>query len=334
MAIGLFLALALTACSPSSSNAATDGDTDGDTVNSDGDLDAEADVENEAELESETDAEPEADIEADVEPEAETVAGFPADHPLLVGKLLNVAHRGGGKLAPEESLQAFQNAVNVGADMLEMDLHASSDGVVVLHHDATVDRVTDGTGLVKEMSFEQLRALDAGYRYTNDGGQTYPFRGTGVVIPTFREILEAFPDMIFSAEIKQSDPPIVDAVLEILADTGMEDRVILVSFSDATVRAVREKNPRIVTGAATGEMVEFSLLTEESAANYTPPCPIFQIPGIDAALLGIAQDMGLVVQVWTINDPDDMRLYRDMGVNGIMTDDPAMLETILNETAR
>jgi len=273
--------------------------------------------------------------QAEAEPEEEEPAldrwGFPEDHVLLAPGFLNIAHRGGGLLAPEESLEAYRSAAAVGADMLEMDLHATSDGVVVLHHDDTVDRITDGTGKIKELTFAQLRELDAGYAFTPDGGQTYPFRGQGVRVATFREVLTEFPTAIFSAEIKQSSPSIVDAVLEILADTGMEDRVILISFYDRVVREIRQKNPRIVTGAATGEMLTFGLLTEEDAADYEPPCPIFQLPDIEPAWLTFLQQFGVKVQIWTINDPVEMRAWLDMGVDGVMTDDPALLESIIRE---
>ncbi|MFA6034351.1 MAG: glycerophosphodiester phosphodiesterase [Myxococcota bacterium] len=257
--------------------------------------------------------------------------GFPADHPLLVKSFLNIAHRGGGRLAPEESLEAYQKAVAAGAGMLEMDLNATSDGVVVLHHDATVDRITDGKGSISGMTFEELRKLDAGFSYTTDGGQTYPYRGKGVRIATFREVLETFPKAIFSAEIKQSDPPIVDAVLAILAETGMEDRVILISFDDKVVRDIRLKNPRIVTGASLGEMMAFSSISESTAGRYRPPCPIFQLSGIGAGQLALAHDLDMKVQIWTVNDADEMRAWIEMGVDGIMTDDPALLETVLNE---
>jgi len=300
-----------------------DGDTDEDADATDSDEAADGDATDGDALENEA-----------AEDEEDTLDrwGFPADHPLLQDGFLNVAHRGGGRLAPEESLEAYQNALAVGADMLEMDLHATLDGVVVLHHDDTVDRITDGAGKIEEMTFEELRALDAGYRFTPDGGQTYPYRGQGVRVATFREVLEAFPTAIFSAEIKQSDPPIVDAVLEILADTGMEERVILVSFFDAVVKEIREKNPRIVTGAATGEMVLFSTLTEADYADYEPPCPYFQLPGIEPELLTLAHELGVKVQIWTINDAAEMRSWIGMGVDAVMTDDPALLESVIQET--
>ena len=256
---------------------------------------------------------------------------FPVDHPLRSKGFLNIAHRGGGLLAPEESLEAYRNAVAAGADMLEMDLHASRDGVLVLHHDATVDRITDGTGAIKEMSFEDLRKLDAGFSFSPDNGLSYPYRGKGVQVASFREVLQEFPTAIFSAEIKQSDPPIVDAVLAILKETGMENRVILVSFVDAVMREIREKNPSLVTGASLGEMMVFTTLSAEKAKNYEPPCPIFQLSGINAEQLALAHSLDMAVQIWTVNEAEAMRRWLDLGVDAVMTDDPALLEGILEE---
>jgi glycerophosphoryl diester phosphodiesterase len=118
----------------------------------------------------------------------------PPGNPFLSDQLLNIAHRGGGRLRPEATLPAFENALSVGADVLEFDLHASSDGVVVVIHDETVDRTTDGTGAVQAMTFAELRMLDAGYEFTPDGGQTFPYRGMGIQIPTLVEVLAGFPD--------------------------------------------------------------------------------------------------------------------------------------------
>lgn len=257
--------------------------------------------------------------------------GFPADHPLLRNEFLNIAHRGGGRLAPEESLEAYRKAVESGADMLEMDLHATLDEIVVLHHDATVDRMTDGTGEIKGMTFEFLQTLDAGYRFTPDGGQSFPYRGRGVHVAAFREVLEAFPEMIFSAEIKQSHPPIVDLVLAILHETGLEDRVILVSFDDQVVKEIRQKNPRIVTGAGTGEMLVFSAMASRESSDYAPPCPIFQLPDIEPAELEYAHRFDLKIQIWTINEADEMIYWTDLGVDGVMSDDPQLLESVIQE---
>jgi glycerophosphoryl diester phosphodiesterase len=127
----------------------------------------------------------------------------PSESVFLADRFLNIAHRGGARLAPEHTLVAFENALRVGADVIEFDLHATVDGVIVILHDATVDRTTDGTGVVRNMTFAELRALDAGYRFTRDGGATFPWRGKGLTIPTLEEALERFADVPITVEFKQ-----------------------------------------------------------------------------------------------------------------------------------
>ncbi|NOZ01981.1 MAG: glycerophosphodiester phosphodiesterase [Deltaproteobacteria bacterium] len=249
---------------------------------------------------------------------------------MLNRRFLNIAHRGGGRLAPEETLVAYHNAVVLGADMLEMDLHATLDGVVVLNHDDTVDRTTNGTGRIQDMPFDEIRALDAGFAFSPDGGSTHPFRGKGVTIATFREVMQEFPDMFFSVEIKQEKPSIVDAVLSVLDETSMSDHVILVSFHDEIVQEIRERRPDIVTGAGAVEMAEFYLNSTTEAGGYTPPCPFFQLPNVDPVLMKAAHALGVKVQVWTINDEQEMRTLLKMNVDGIMTDDPGLLAKVID----
>lgn len=291
------------------------------------------DAENESALESEREAEREAETEAETE-DVELIAGIPANHPLLTGKFRNIAHRGGAKLMPEETLLAYDNAVAAGADMLEMDLHASKDGMLVLNHDATLERTTDGTGNLKDHSWSELQTLDAAYTFTKDGGASFPLRGTGVRMTTFETVLTRYPQAYFSVEIKQSEPSIVDAVLALLAETGMEERVILISFSDTTMKEVRKKNPRIVTGASLTEMVKIESLSEAKLDDYVLPCPIFQMSSADAALVHKIRHFGARLQVWTINEAPKMRDFLTLGVDGIITDDPVLLHGVLTESSR
>ena len=124
-------------------------------------------------------------------------------------RFLVFAHRGGGGLYPENTLGAFADSAKLGADVLELDVRATSDGKIVVLHDAAVDRTTDGHGKISEMPLAAVKKLDAGYPFTTDGGQTFPFRGKGVVVPTLDEIFTAFPEMTFNIEPKQETPSII-----------------------------------------------------------------------------------------------------------------------------
>jgi glycerophosphoryl diester phosphodiesterase len=254
----------------------------------------------------------------------------PPGNPFLSDQLLNIAHRGGARLRPEATLLAFEHALSVGADVLEFDLHASSDGVVVAIHDDTVDRTTDGSGAVQAMTFAELRMLDAGYEFTPDGGQTFPYRGMGIQIPTLIEVLEAFPDQYYLIEIKQSEPSIVTDVLAILEMHSALDRVVIASFEQVTIDEVRAAEPELLTAMTPAEMVEL-LGASEQPDGYRPPALFVQAPWdiVDQPLVDFAHSVGLDVQPWTVNSESLMHDLIALGVDGIMTDDPALLEAAL-----
>lgn len=266
------------------------------------------------------------------EPEAEpTRADAGEVNVLLAGAPLLIAHRGGGALAPEETLEAFASAEALGADVLELDVHSSADGEIVCLHDDTVDRTTDGTGAVTSLTLAQLAALDAGYRFTPDGGRTFPFRGQGVRVATLESVLRAHPRAWFSIEIKQTEPDLVDPVIGVLDATGMAGRVVVVAFSDATVTAVRARRPDILTGMGLGEMTRFNALTDETEADYAPPTRIVQPPSaaVTSEVVSRADRLGLRLHAWTVNDEPEMTRLLDLGVHGIMTDDPGLLAALL-----
>lgn len=264
-------------------------------------------------------------------PDAQRPACAPADNVLLCGEPLLIAHRGGAALRPEETLLAFENAAALGADVLELDVHSSSDDEVVCIHDDTVDRTTDGTGAVHDLSLAQLRALDAGYRFTTDGGGTFPYRGMGVTVATLTEVLAAHPTAWFSIEIKQAVPDIVDAVLAVIDANGAASRVVVVSFTDAIVADIRARRPDIVTGMGLSEIAAFTRLNSVSETSYVAPTTIVQIPegSVSAAVVARANRLGLRLHAWTVNDRATMQSLLDLGTHGIMTDDPALLADVL-----
>lgn len=248
---------------------------------------------------------------------------------LVSDRFLNIAHRGGRALRPEETLPAFANALTIGADVIEFDLHASADGVIVAIHDETVDRTTDGTGAVKNMTFEQLRALDAGYRFTTDDGATFPFRGMGVQISSLEQILTAFPGQYYLMEIKQDSPSIAADVAEILAEHAVLDRVVVASFSSETIADFRAAAPGVFTALSLAEMV--ALNTNLGDPDYVPPGQFVQPPweSTSKEVIDYAHTLGLKVHPWTVNDAETINLLMGKGVDGIMTDDPALLEGLI-----
>jgi glycerophosphoryl diester phosphodiesterase len=257
----------------------------------------------------------------------------PASSPLLCGRRMNIAHRGGGLLAPEETLVAFQNADELGVDVLELDVRATLDGVIVCMHDAAVDRTTDGSGRIDQMTLDELRALDAGHRFSPDDGATFPFRGQGVVVPTLDEVLAALPGRLFSIELKQAQPSIVAAVLATVDAHEARERVVLASFFDDTLFEIRAQSVDVLTSLGLGEMLAFNALTDETEPDYVPPARIIQAPfaSVTPEVMARAERLGLAVQAWTVNDPAEMSRLLDLNVHGIMSDDPALLAQAIKE---
>lgn len=253
------------------------------------------------------------------------------DNRLLCDAPLSFAHRGGGALRPEETLAAYEHAAAVGAHVLEGDVHTTADGEVVLMHDDDVDRTTDGKGPIHGFTLAELKKLDAGYRFTPDGGATFPYRGKGLTVPTLGEVLDAHPDAWWTIEIKQLTPGIVDPVIAVLDAKGASERTVLVSFSDDVVLEIRQKRPDILTGMGAGEMLALNGLNEETEPSYVPPTRIVQPPAgmVTAEAMARANRLGLRIHAWTVNDQAEMEKLLDLGVHGIMTDDPALLVEVL-----
>ncbi len=258
------------------------------------------------------------------------------DEPLLAcGRQLNIAHRGGAKLAPENTLVAFENAVALEVDALKLDVHSTSDGVIVVMHDDDVKRTTDGSGPIHDLSYRELLELDAGYDFSSDGGKTHPYRGKGVVVPTLSEVLHAFPDQPVVIEIKQSSPSIVEPVLDVLYEEKAVDRVVLASVYDDALKKLREAEPTLLTSMGVGEIATFVGLVDDNEADYVAPAPIIQPPAslVKADFMARADRKGIAVHGWTVNGTTEMNRLLDLNIHGIITDNPVTLGQVLADRA-
>lgn len=253
------------------------------------------------------------------------------------GRPLVIAHRGGAGLWPENTLYGFGRAAALGVDVIETDVRASADGEIVVMHDEYVGRTTDGAGRVPSLTLAELKRLDAGYRWTADGGRTFPFRGQGVVVPTLREVFEALPSMRFNIEPKQSDPPIVAPLCRLIREYRMTDKVLVASFSGSTIEQFRRECPEVATSASTSEVAAFLAMQRSGlAASYTPSMQAVQVPEwagavrvLDKEFVAAAHGRNLRVHAWTVNDEGAMRRLLEMGVDGVMTDYPDRLLKVL-----
>ncbi len=239
-----------------------------------------------------------------------------------------IAHRGGAGLRPENTHAAFLHAAELGADILEMDLRLTADGAIVVIHDATVDRTTDGSGAVAALTFERLRALDAGYRWSPDGGKTFPYRGRGLRVPALEEVLERLPAARMVVEMKQFAPPSAAALCALIRRAGMQRKVLVASFADDALRAFRDACPEVATSMSAYEARLFVTLR----GFYAPAAVALQVPDrmretvlVTPELLAMARGRNLKLHAWTVNDEARMRELVRLGVDGIMTDRPDLL---------
>lgn len=243
------------------------------------------------------------------------------------------AHRGASGEAPENTLPAFQRAADLGIMYVELDVHLTRDGHVVVFHDDTLERTTNGHGQVKDHTLVKLQRLDAGYYFTPDDGKTFPFRGQGVTISPLTEVLCRFPHIRFTVEIKQKDPPIEEQVIAVVRECGVADTVVLASEHDAVITRVRSLAPGVATNCAAGEVFDFiQKVFTKQLDGYRPPGQAFQIPPeyegvalVTPETVAAIHVLGAEVHVWTINDPQEMERLFALGVDGIMSDFPGRL---------
>lgn len=260
-------------------------------------------------------------MDADRSPAAHLLID-PDAHPVI-------GHRGASGSAPENTLPSFQLAVERGADALEMDVRVTADGVPVVLHDATLDRTTDRTGAIAGVTLAELREADAGARFSPDGGRTFPYRGRGIRVPTFAEVVDAFPDTPLVIEIKT--PAAQEAARRVLAERGAAGRCVVSAASPASLTAFRE--PPWLVGASAPEVarLRFPLVYRSRVASA---CHAFFVPpryyGITVPtprFIATARRLGCPVHVWTVNEAPAARELWARGVAGIVTNYPErMLE--------
>lgn len=255
---------------------------------------------------------------------------------------LVIAHRGGRGLWPENTLFAFERAVALGVDMLEMDLQLSQDAELVVIHDDTLERTTNGQGPVAHYSLAELQALDAGYNWSADGGQSYPYRGQGTRIASFREVLERFPLIPKVVEIKVPDVGMEALLCETLASYDQLDRVIVGSFHERSLKRFRQACPEVATSAGPVSVRLLLALNWLGLSDLlSPGYQALQIPerhsGLTLAtprLLRNARERGLHVHLWTINEQPAMRRLLEMGAGGLITDYPDRALQLLGRSTR
>ena len=274
-------------------------------------------------------------------------------NPWLERRVLNYAHQGGAKEAPSSTLFAIGTALANGATAIELDVHATADGEVVVCHDATVDRTTGATGAIASMTLAEIRALDNAHWFVPGSvvdhdapTDAYVHRGKAPAdrafgIATLREVLEQFPGVLLNLDIKQTAPavePYEAKLATLLAEFERTDDVIVASFLDAATDAFSAVAPAVSTSAGTDAVAGFVRAVRAGAEPAATRHHALQVPAsfgttviVDEPFVEAAHRHGLAVHVWTIDDDEEMRALLDLGVDGIITDRPTALAAVLAE---
>ncbi|HET7220406.1 MAG TPA: glycerophosphodiester phosphodiesterase [Vicinamibacterales bacterium] len=241
---------------------------------------------------------------------------------------LAFAHRGGAALRPENTLEAFDHGLSFGADGLELDVHLSRDGIVVVHHDDTLERTTNARGPIAARDADELARVDAGHWFTTDA-VAYPFRGRGFGVPRFRSVLERYPQVLLIVELKTPDAELARKTVDAIREADAIGRVVLGSFYWRALDAARRYEPRIPTGAAREE-TRWALYRSRvrwplGRTRYRE----FQVPVksgstviVTPQFIAHAHRAGLPVRVWTVNEEAEMQQLLEWGADSVISDRP------------
>jgi glycerophosphoryl diester phosphodiesterase len=274
--------------------------------------------------------------------------------PWLERRVIAYAHQGGAWESPSSTLHAIEHALEVGATAIELDVHATADGELVVCHDATVDRTTASHGTIASFTLQELRHMDFSYWWIPGADVTpgrpaedYPFRGRAPEDPSFgiatlREVLERFPGVVLNLDIKQTAPavaPYEETLARVLAEYGRTDDVIVASFLDPATDAFRRFAPSVPTSAGTIATAEAWRAVQAGEGMPDIPAVAYQVPErqgdlvvVDERFVEAAHRSGKAVHVWTVNDAESMRRLLGLGVDGIISDLPTTLCGVLDGT--
>lgn len=235
------------------------------------------------------------------------------------------AHRGGAIDQPENTMPAFQNAVDLGYRYIETDVHVTADGVLVAFHDSTLDRVTDSTGRIDELTWTQVSSATVVGR-----------DGTRAPVPRFEELLDTFPDVRFNIDPKEEGA--TEPLMELIERRDCLHRVCVGSFSDSRLASFRDRfGESICLGLGPRSITRLRLTSLLQRPGSYPgaiaqvPVSSRGVPIVDRRFVETAHRSGLQVHVWTIDDPAEMHQLLDLGVDGIMTDRPEALRSVFTE---
>lgn len=258
-------------------------------------------------------------------------------HSFFEKKAVIFAHRGASKSFPENTLLAFTKAVEVEADVIETDVQYTQDNNFVCFHDDTLERTTNGKGRVFDFSLGELTQLDSAYNFSLDNGNTYPYRNQGIKMMSLDEVLSEFPAQRFNIDLKQKNPEQVKFFIDIIKKHNAVNRIIVASEHFGNLKEVRRICPEIGTSFSMPEVLWFYFLSKSSLIflNFKFRGIALQVPEnwgsyniITKPFIVEAHKKNIKVHAWTINNKKDMQRLFEMGVDGIISDDPELVKQV------
>jgi glycerophosphoryl diester phosphodiesterase len=252
---------------------------------------------------------------------------------------LVMAHRGDQTVSPENTLLALKNASLLEIDFVETDVRLTKDNELILFHDETLDRTTNVSGPLKDFTLEELKDVDLGYRFTLDGGKTFPCRGKKWRVVPLRQAFELFPSIPFNLDIKNSDSHVPHLLSDLIEEFKREKKVLVGSFHHHQIKKFRKLLPSVATVASPREVRNF-VFRQKIRLNklIDPQYYALQVPiqqgntrVITPAFVEAAHERNIAVHAWVINDRPTMERLINLGIDGMFTDDPWLLLEALQE---
>lgn len=258
---------------------------------------------------------------------------------LDLDRRLVIAHRGGAKRCPENTMAAFNDAVSLGVDAIELDIHLSSDDVPVVIHDATLERTTNGRGAVADHTVAALSRLDAACHF--DGSAPEVFRGQGWGVPTLESVLRRHTSMSFVVELKGGTTRLAERAIEVVRACDAVERVMFGGFRLEPLLAIRRSGLPFLTSAAVPEARSALIRALFGAGPRRPGYQLFQTPSmrrgvriVSERFVRVSRQAGLPVQVWVVNEPEEIARLESWGVTGFISDRPDIAQAVLSGTTR
>jgi len=246
-----------------------------------------------------------------------------------------MAHGAGRGIMPGNTLEAAIYAHDIGSDVIEIDIHATADGILVVRHDAEINTTTNGAGLIKDLDFEALQAFTVGFHDSDidSGARINP---GNIKIASLKSLFEALPSTRFMIEMKPNDNQVAESFCQLIRETGNGARLNVVSFHLEVLQHFRKVCPEIATSLSQDEVTNFVLLTwlglghlyQAKGIALQVPMKINGIKILSPSLISAAHNLGLAIDVWTIDDANTMQMLIDMQVDGIITNRPDRMVAI------